>query len=116
MTKLKAIVSLKCPACWEGSLFVKGNNPFSFYFDMHQKCPHCGENLMREPGFYYGSMFISYIITGFFSLAVVGGLILGFGVDWRWAMFVLAIILIVLYAFIYKISRSLWIHFFVSKK
>ncbi|MBK7880870.1 MAG: DUF983 domain-containing protein [Saprospiraceae bacterium] len=116
MTKLSAIIKLKCPACWEGNLFVKEGSPLSFNFEMHKRCPHCNENLDREPGFYFGAMFISYIISGFFSLFVVGGLILFFKVDWEISLVVLAIILVALYAYLYKISRSIWIHFFVSKK
>ena len=116
MTKLSAILKLKCPACWQGNLFVKEGSPLSFNFDMHQRCPHCNENLVREPGFYFGAMFISYILSGFFSLFVVGTLIIFFKVNWESAMGVLAVVLIALYAYLYKISRSIWIHFFVSKK
>ncbi len=116
MTKLWAIFQMKCPACWEGALFVNNKNPFSFNFEMHQKCPHCGEDLVREPGFYFGSMFLSYIMSGLFSLLVVGGLIIGMKVRWEYALAVLGLILILLYAFIYKFSRSLWIHLFVTRK
>jgi hypothetical protein len=83
---------------------------------MHQKCPHCGEDLVREPGFYFGSMFLSYIMSGLFSLLVVGVLIIGMKVRWDYALAVLGLILILLYAFIYKFSRSLWIHLFVARK
>lgn len=116
MTKLQAIFKMTCPACWKGSLFVKDKNPFAFHFKMHKRCTVCNEDFEREPGFYFGSMFLSYILTGFFSFAVVGFFILVCKVSWEWAMGILALVLVALYAFIYKFSRSLWIHLMVGKK
>ena len=59
------VFNLKCPRCHEGDLFTK---PFKMSdpVSMPEKCPVCGQLYMPEPGFYYGSMFLSYIVTGFF--------------------------------------------------
>ena len=68
LKKLSAIGLLKCPKCHQGYLFNSKSAFLSFDFNMNKKCPECNEDLEREPGFYYGAMFISYIISGFFSL------------------------------------------------
>ena len=30
---------------------------------MHRMCPQCGQDLMPEPGFYFGAMYFSYAIN-----------------------------------------------------
>lgn len=62
-----AIAKAKCPHCREGNLFPV--SPFS-YFRLSETCKHCevcGSNLIHEPGFYDGAMYISYA----FSVALV---------------------------------------------
>ena len=38
---------------------------------MHKECPVCGQLYEPELRFYYGAMFLSYIISGFFFSGVV---------------------------------------------
>jgi len=83
---------------------------------MHEKCPVCKESFFREPGFYYGAMFISYIFSGFFSLLFAGLLILVFKLDWQLSLIILCLVLIFSFVFWFKLSRSIWIHFFVDYK
>jgi len=76
---------------------------------MYPGCRKCGQTYYPEPGFYYGAMFISYIITSFFSLAVVGFAMLV--MDWSIeAAFALLIgILAVCYVWFFRTARSTWI-------
>ena len=62
-----AIASCKCPHCREGKLFPV--SPFSYrkLSATNKKCEVCGVNLIPEPGFYDGAMYISYA----FSVALV---------------------------------------------
>lgn len=78
---------------------------------MNDHCPHCNQNLMPEPGFYYGAMFLSYMLTGWFSLIVVGVLhwVLGFGLIPSFV--ILLLVLALLFVWFYRISRVIWIHF-----
>ena len=114
--KLKAIGKLKCPACYEGYLFASKSKFVKWNFDMNKKCPSCGEDLEREPGFYYGAMFISYIISGLFSLIFVGTAILVFHVQWEWAIVLLGLVLIISFSYLFKLSRTVWIHLILCKK
>ena len=103
----------KCPRCHEGDLFP---TPFDFStaFKMHDRCANCDQTFMPEPGFYYGAMFISYIGTGFLCLAIVGILILGFGMSINSAFLVLIAIMALLFITVFRISRSIWINLMVK--
>ena len=68
------------------------------------------ENYAPEPGFYYGAMFISYIITAFFCLGFVGILILGFDWSINGSFALLVFVITICFVWIFRISRSLWIN------
>ncbi len=76
---------------------------------MKSRCPKCNQNYMPEPGFYYGAMFISYIITGWFCLALLGLFILGFKMSIPQSFAVLVLIIALLFVWFFRFSRSLWI-------
>mgnify|MGYP006206645825 CR=1 FL=1 len=61
---IKDIVSEKCPVCGEGHVFAKKGNPLLFQMPrMETNCKVCGHKFEREPGYFFGSMFISYAIA-----------------------------------------------------
>jgi hypothetical protein len=59
-------------------------------------------------------MFISYILTAW--LFVIVGLTLAFGFGWtvNQTLLAVAVLAILTHNLIYRLSRSLWIHFFVK--
>lgn len=97
-------------------MFSTGAFSFSRPFDMDPNCRVCGQDLAPEPGFYYGAMFLSYILSGFFSVGLVAllhwvldwGLMLSFGT--------LIAVLALLFVWFFRISRSLWIHINVGHR
>lgn len=109
MNIYKSIWNYKCPRCRQGDLFV---SPFNIKkpLDMHEKCSCCNQRFMREPGYYFGAMFISYIWTGWLALAIVGFCIMV--LDWSVnASFALLIFVSALsFFFVMRISRSMYIH------
>lgn len=59
---LKSVLCLKCPRCRQGNLFKSPT--YSLHFtDMHTYCPNCDLQFEIEPGFFWGSMYISYALT-----------------------------------------------------
>ena len=68
---------------------------------------------MPEPGFYYGAMFISYILYGWFSLFVVGGCIWFLDMSVNASFAVLIAISLVLFVWVFRISRSIWLSLMV---
>ena len=77
---------------------------------MPGRCPHCDLNLMPEPGYYYGAMFISYIFTGWLFIGIIA--ILHWVLDWSLVASFGALLLFILIFFVYffRLSRSLWIN------
>ena len=61
---LKTIINAfgnKCPNCNKGNIFKKGLLHFSFSFPkMNENCSNCGKKKKKEPGFFFGAMFVSY--------------------------------------------------------
>lgn len=116
-TILYSITNNKCPRCHEGSFFVT-NNPYNLSkFDkIHHHCEVCGENFEREPGFYYGAMYVSYAWTVAFG---VGLFLLVCGIlnyDAITFLITFGICQVVLMPFFFRLARLTWINFFVRYK
>ena len=54
---------LRCPCCGYGPLFQSG-------FTMHDRCSACDEKFEREPGQWFGAIYINLALT--VALAVAG--------------------------------------------
>ena len=111
LRKIKAIFQMKCPRCFEGNLFSAGILEFKGLDKMPANCPYCNQKFKPEPGYWYGAMFISYILSGWFCLIFVGICILVFKLNVWWSFILLLLVVIPLYGWLFRISRSLWIHF-----
>ncbi len=109
-SKFYSIFFLKCPRCHEGDLFPTGSFTFSKPFDMPETCSKCGQKYFIGPGFYYGAMFISYIITAFFCLFFTGGLILFTGISVNMAFVLLLIVISLLFVWFFRLARAIWIN------
>jgi uncharacterized protein (DUF983 family) len=108
---LSSIFSIKCPSCREGDMFDgTAYNMKLKSFDMNKHCPKCRVDLEPEPGFYFGAMFISYGITGWFSIFFV--------IFFHWYLhlglytsFAILITFLTLnFIWIYRVSRCIWAH------
>ncbi len=109
-TKAYSIFNLKCPKCHEEDLFDTGSFSFNKPFDMKGECPHCGQDFMPEPGFYYGAMFISYIFTAWFCILFV--LFLHWVLDWSTAASFAALIAVcaIFFVYFFRLARSIWLN------
>lgn len=58
-----AILKGKCPRCRKGDIFPVSLMSFKKLTVVHQTCPNCGVELVPEPDFYYGAMYISYALS-----------------------------------------------------
>lgn len=81
---------------------------------MPEKCPHCEQEYMPEPGFYYGAMFISYIFMGWFCLLFA--MFFHWVLDWSMAASfgLLIAVCVVFFVFIFRMARSVWINIVVK--
>ncbi len=113
-TKLYSIATFKCPRCQKGDLYPTKTFAFKRPFDMYETCPHCGQKYFLEVGFYYGAMFVSYILTSFgmFGMFAICKWILGMSVL---NSFIAVVALVfVLFIWIFRVSRAIWLNFFVK--
>lgn len=112
MSRIKSILTYTCPNCRKFKMYKV---PFmmSKPVEMHDSCEVCGQKFEPEPGFYYGAMFISYIISGFLFVGIALTMVFAFGWTFNAAMGLVLIIAILTFFKLMRISRSLWIHFIV---
>lgn len=89
----------------------------SKFLQMNKACSNCGLRYEREPGFFYGSMYVSYILsTGIFLVS--GALVYFLGNDPDLWIYILTVVLIslILYPLNFRLSRSLFLHLFAGMK
>ena len=115
MNKWMSIWKYYCPRCRRSPLFVE---PFDFSnpLNMHYQCTQCEQLFEPDPGYYFGAMFISYLLTSFILLPLA--LILTFYFNWtiNGTMALVIFLGAVMFLKILRISRSLWIHILVGYK
>ena len=113
--KLYSILTGSCPKCHEESMYVK-NNPYKrgYLFKMHERCSSCNTKYKIEPSFFYGAMYVSYGVGIAFAVAafVVTEVLLGAGLI---ATFIAIVTTqIALMPIIIRLSRNIWINFFIK--
>jgi hypothetical protein len=92
--------------------------------DMHDRCPDCGTDFIREPGFYFGAAYVSYGLTValwfgvLFALHALGALgwvnFTGFFEQPETFLASGIATLLLLLPLLQRLSRSIWIHMFVA--
>lgn len=116
-TKIYSIFTGKCPVCQEESMY-KEKNPYklSKIYDMHERCSNCGTKYKIEPSFFYGAMYVSYGLGVAFSVAtfIIAHYFIGFGLFNSFISII--VVLILLMPIIMRLSRNIWINFFLSYK
>ena len=85
---------------------------------MNERCVVCGQRMEIEPGFYYGTSYISYALTVVLSAAtfIVWWLTIGFSLeDHRlfWWIGINGVFLLLLQPWLMRLSRAVWLSFFV---
>lgn len=86
---------------------------------MPENCPVCGQPMELEIGFYYGTGYVSYALTVAISVAtfLAFWLIYGISIDDNSLYIYLVvngIVLVLGLPYIMRLSRTLWLSFFVK--
>ena len=122
---VSSVLGNRCPGCREVGLF-KVANPYRLRTvnEMHHRCPQCGTDFLREPGFYFGAAYVNYGLTVALWVAVLVALYTFGAMGWihftgftdQPKVFLCAgvVTLIVLLPPLQRLSRSIWIHMFVG--
>jgi hypothetical protein len=89
------------------------------FMKMNTRCPACGQFLELEPGFYYGTSYVSYMLTVALSAAtfVAWWVFIGFSLNDNrlfWWIGINAFVLLLSQPYLMRFSRSMWLSFFVK--
>jgi len=109
-----AILNHKCPRCRQGDLFRYSlvQKPHKFT-ETYKACPHCQLIYEREPGFFFGAMYVSYALTMGILLTTAFVLYNFFG-DPELLVYIIAVpaIVILTLPVVFRYSRTLYLHGF----
>ena len=117
---LYSTLNNRCPRCRKGNIFVSNNAyKLSETTKMKEHCDVCGQPTEIEVGFYYGTGYVSYALSVAFSVAtfIAWWVLIGFSLDdtrFFWWMGTNAVLMIVLQPLFMRLSRSLWLSWFVK--
>lgn len=113
-TKLHSMLTGSCPVCQQESMY-KEANPYHLLktLKMHERCSHCGTKYKMEPSFFFGAMYVSYALG--VAVAVATFIISAYflSLDLLTAFFIIIGVLTVLFPVILRLSRNIWINFFL---
>jgi len=109
----QAILLAKCPQCRQGRLFKSKAYNLKNFVKMNEHCSFCKVQFVKEPRFFDGAMYISYMINvglfltsafvihNFFGKQPIGTY-----------MTIITIVVILLYPLIFRYSRILYLYAF----
>ncbi len=116
-SKLYSILKRKCPACQEGDFFISKPYDLKNTGKIHDTCSNCSVSFSKEPGFYYGAMYVSYGIGVAMFIAVF---LLTYWLYPNPTTFIyilmIGIAMVLLGPFIYDLSKIIWANMFIKYK
>lgn len=113
--KLYSILTGSCPRCHQESMYLE-KNPYRLgkIYKMNERCSHCSLKYKIEPSFFYGAMYVSYGVGIAFAVAafVIAKLLIGTSLINTFISIIVT--LIAFMPVIMRLSRNIWINFFVA--
>jgi uncharacterized protein (DUF983 family) len=118
IAKLFSIFNHKCPRCLEGDIYAnKSSYDLKNITNMKHSCDKCDLDFEREPGYYYGAMYVSYALTVAMAVALFVAYIVLFPTFNSVTYIVaLTVMLLVLAPWTFRTSRVIWLNFFIKFK
>lgn len=114
-SKINSIFSGSCPRCQNESMY-EDKNPLHLtkVLKMNENCSHCGLKYQIEPSFFYGAMYVSYGLNVAVGIAAFIVSFVFFGSTVEQSFIAIVVTLIVLFPFVLRLSRNLYINMFIS--
>ena len=108
-----ALAKLRCPRCHQGQLFSYSALNVTKFARMPAQCPVCGQTFEPEPGFYFGSMYITFgfNVATFLVLGVLLYYLLDDPDTWVYVGVITAVT-VLLTPIILRYSRALMLYLF----
>jgi uncharacterized protein (DUF983 family) len=116
-TKLFSILKFKCPTCHEGNFFLSHPYNLKKIGDLHTQCSKCGLKFSKEPGFYFGAMYVSYGLgIAIFVAVFVANSILNLGLSLFNMFMTVGVILFASTPYLFHLSKIIWANIFFNYK
>lgn len=113
-SKLYSILKYKCPRCHDADLYIHKGWSYTKFSKMYKSCPNCQQSYEPEPGFYYGAMYVSYGLTTALTITILVAMsVLLDEITMFGFLGALVVALLLFYPFIFRMSRAIWLNFFV---
>ncbi|MBS7233883.1 DUF983 domain-containing protein [Flavobacterium psychroterrae] len=114
-SKLNSILTGSCPKCQNESMY-SDKNPLHLtkVLKMNDHCSHCGLKYQIEPSFFYGAMYVSYGLNVAVGIAAFIVSFVFFKTSIEESFLAIVISLIILFPFVLRLARNLYINMFVS--
>ena len=115
-----SLLTMKCPRCRRGSMFSDPNAwKLNNTLKMPDKCPECRQHFELEIGFWYGTGYVSYLLSFCLSVAtfILWWIFIGLSTEdhrFFWWMGLNAIFLVLIQPWLMRLSRVLYLYFFVK--
>lgn len=113
-TILSHILKNECPNCYKGKVFNENSIFFKINLPkMNNTCNSCGFKFQKEPGFFFGAMYVNYGLTC--AEAIVTYCVAQFFYEKTFDLTIIpiiAIVIILLTPFNLRFSRLAWIYMF----
>jgi len=117
---LWSVFTTKCPRCRRGKMF-NDSNPWNLKktLSMPKSCSVCNQPYELEPGFWYGTGYVSYALSVLYLILtfILWWVIIGFSIDdnrFFWWMGFAVVSLLFLQPWLMRFSRALYLYFFVK--
>jgi uncharacterized protein (DUF983 family) len=102
--RLAAVTSGRCPRCRQGRIF-RGR------LAMHPTCPVCGLRFEREPGYFTGAMYVSYVLAvPVMATCAAAVFLVAPGLSFEATIGIAALLFLPFVPLLFRASRVLWIH------
>ena len=116
MGSFEAFLKTRCPRCRQGDMFKSWAYDPKGFQKMHKKCPNCGLQFEREPGFFIGAMYVNYA----FTIAIIVAVAVALNVLGLYSLMAFAttfiIMIILLLPILFRYSRVLYLYLFGGVK
>ncbi|TXG36543.1 DUF983 domain-containing protein [Seonamhaeicola maritimus] len=113
-TKFYSIITGSCPKCHQESMYCNKNAYIiADTLKINECCSNCNTKYRIEPSFFYGAMYVSYAVGIAFAVAafVISNLFLNASLKVTFISIVGT--LVVFMPIIMRLSRNIWINFFM---
>lgn len=112
-----SILKGKCPSCKKSKIFNSKESRLLFKIPtMNERCNKCNYKFEREPGFFFGAMFVSYALAAaeFITFSIISYFILGMSL--MATFFGVVLLAIIMSSINFRLSRIIWIYIFTKAK